>query len=129
MRQPSADAARGEASQGCRKTPKGAGRKTGQHVKFGEPAWSACRLHDKLARLAVQRLKMAMIAGRYSNSRRGGNVEAGFVVKKNNMRKFSHGMASRGRCRIQAIACAGVRFEISMRGEFTCCLDAGTREF
>src|SRR5450759_2032874 len=114
MRQSSTDASGGDPRHRCGETTIGAGRKAGEHVIFGEPAWSARALHHKLARLAVPRLEMTPIAGRHFDSGRGGDVEAGFVMQKDNMRQFAQRMASRSRRRIEAFGDAGVRFEISV---------------
>ena len=89
MRQPTTDAAGGDPGHGCGETSIGAGREAGEHVVFGEPARSARALHDKLARLAVQRPEMTMIAGRHFYSGRGGNVETGFIMQQDNVREFA----------------------------------------
>ena len=62
-----------------------ANRESREHVEFGEPAWTSDPLHEKLARLAIERLEVAMIAGRHGDLGRGGQIEARFIVEEDDM--------------------------------------------
>src|ERR1019366_9304282 len=114
MRQPATNAAGGDPGHGRGETSVGAGREAGEHVVFGEPAWSAHALHDKLARFAVQRPEMTVIAGRHFYSGRRGDVETGFVMQQDNVREFARRTASRSRRGLQPFGYARVRFQISV---------------
>ena len=93
-RQPAIDATGSDPRHGCRKPPERANRKAGEHIVFGEPAWSADALHEKLARLAIERLKMSMIPGRHIDPGRHGDVKARFIVQQDDMWKLARWMAA-----------------------------------
>ena len=102
QRQASIDVSRGDPGDGRRETSVGTGRKAGEHIVLGEPAWSADALDDELARLAVQRLEMMLIAGWHFYAWRDRNVETRFIVQQDNVREFARRMTSRGRRQFQA---------------------------
>ena len=96
---------------------------------FGEPAWSADALHEKLARLAIERLKMSMIPGRHIDPGRYGDVKAQFIVQQYDMWKLARWMAG-GVGSLRHVPTRTLsRVEISARGQFVNCLYARPRKF
>src|SRR5262249_15676860 len=89
MWQPAGNVAGSDSGHGCRETSVGTGREAGEHVVFSEPAWPARAFHDEFARFAVKRLEITTIVRRHFHSRGGGNVETGFVMQQDNVRKFA----------------------------------------
>src|SRR5215510_10349319 len=70
---------------------------------------------------------MSLIAWWNNHARRSGYVEARLVVQQNDVRKFSGGIARRGR-RLQPISDGGVRFQKTVRCELVNRIDAGARK-
>src|SRR4051794_23691061 len=97
-----------EMSEGTR-------RESGEDVELGEPARAAGAFDDELARLAVEGLEMALVAFRHPNPGRDGDVEAGFVMKQNDVRELAGWMACRGHADFKAFSYGLIRFEIAVR--------------
>src|SRR5665213_1005351 len=129
MRQPADDATGSNPRHGGSKTSVGSSRQSREHVVFSEPAWPTGAFHNKLACFAVQRLEMMVIAERHFNAGRGGDVETGFIVQKNDVRQLMSRTAGRRRRCFQAFRNARVRFQISVYDKFVYAFDARSREF
>src|SRR6476646_1538222 len=93
-RQSAVDVTGSDPCHGCCKPSERPNREAGERIVFGEPAWSADALHEKLPRLAIERLKMSMIPGRHVDPGRYGNVKARFVVQQDDMWKLARWMAA-----------------------------------
>src|SRR6516225_1603234 len=86
-RQAAIDAAGGNARHEISKTAERTRRQPRQHVVLGEPARPAIAFYQKIALLAVERLEMHAIAARHLDAWRHANVEARFVVDKDDVRR------------------------------------------
>ena len=128
-RQSAVDVTGSDPCHGCCKPSERSNREAGEHIVFGEPAWSADALHEKLARLAIERLKMSMIPGRHIDPGRYGDVKARFVVQQDDMWKLARWMAAGVGSLRHVPTRTPSRIEISARGQFVNCLYPRPRKF
>src|SRR6478672_11257659 len=128
-RQPAIDVIGRDPRHGGGKASEGSDRKAGEHIVFGEPAWSADPLHDQLAFLPVERLKMTMIPVRHLDPGRRSDVEARFIVQQDDMRELPWGMTDEAfRCRQPSAGVVGC-LQISTNGYLMKRLDGCPRKF
>src|SRR5215211_6010423 len=93
-RQPAIDVTGSDPCYRRCKPPERADRQTREHVVFGEPAWSADALDEKLARPAIERLKMSMIPSRHLDPGRHCDVKARFIVQQDDVRRLARWIAN-----------------------------------
>src|SRR4029453_809963 len=113
MRKPSGDAAGSDPGHGCSEKSEGTGREAREHVVFSEPAWPTRAFHNKPACFSVERLEVTMVAGRHFHSRRCSNVETGFVMQQDNVRKFARRIAGCSWRRLQVLRHSRICFQLS----------------
>src|SRR5437016_281880 len=87
------DPSRGNPGYEKIKSPKTAGRKAGEEIVLGKPARPARALDQKVALFAVERPEMRLVSSRDSDVRRRAQVEGGFVVDKDDVRRRTRRLA------------------------------------